>query len=323
MPLSSTFLKTSRHPRLNNFPGVAVNTFQHRYLDLTAMEALRHVRLRPRGAAEGTFAGPHKSHFRGTAVEFADYREYTPGDDIRLVDWKVFARTDRHFVRLFDAERNLLTYLVVDKSGSMEFSGSAQRTPAKLEHAARLAAALGYLVVREGDEVGLSLADTELQNHLPAAASWTHLNRVLDSLGRARAEGRTDLGACLEQVFTRTKRRGVLCILSDFLETTPRFWQAIDLFRRSRFDVMFFQVAHPEELDLPAVATARFVETESGHGHFNVEPDAIRTLYRQRFEAFMNEIKAGCQARGCDWFLARTSDDPYKFLQNCFLARDR
>ena len=89
-----------------------MNALNHRYLNLAAMEALRHVRLRPRGAAEGTFAGPHKSHYRGTAVEFADYREYTPGDDIRLVDWKVFARTDRHYVRLYDAERNLLTYLV-------------------------------------------------------------------------------------------------------------------------------------------------------------------------------------------------------------------
>src|SRR5205809_7730523 len=125
-------------------------TLVHCYLDLAGMEALRHVRLRPRGDAEGTFAGPHKSHFRGTAVEFADYREYTDGDDIRLVDWKVFARTDRHYVRLYDAERNLLTYLVVDKSASMDFSGAIERTLSKLEFAARLAAALGYLVIREG-----------------------------------------------------------------------------------------------------------------------------------------------------------------------------
>src|ERR1043166_1954514 len=108
------------------------------------MEALRQVRLRPRGAAEGAFAGPHKSPYRGTAVEFADYREYSPGDDIRLVDWKVFARSDRHYVRLFDAERNLLTYLVLDKSASMDFSGAVARTPGKLEYGARLAAALGY-----------------------------------------------------------------------------------------------------------------------------------------------------------------------------------
>src|SRR5258705_440671 len=175
---------------------------QHRFLNLAAMEALRHVRLRPRGAAEGTFAGPHKSHYRGTAVEFADYREYTPGDDIRMVDWKVFARTDRHYVRLYDAERNLLTYLVVDKSGSMEFAGAVEKTPSKLEHAARL------------------------------------------------------------------------------------------------------------------------VEAEGGAGKFNVEPAVVRTLYRQRFDAFLSEMKANCQARGCDWFLANTAREPYGFLRDCFLERE-
>lgn len=294
----------------------------HPYLDLAGMEALRHVRLRPRGEAEGTFAGPHKSHYRGTAVEFADYREYAPGDDIRLVDWKVFARTDRHYVRLYDAERNLLSYLVVDKSGSMDFRGAVQTTPSKLEHAARLAAALGYLVVREGDEVGLSLADTALHSHLPPAASWAHLNQILDSLGRARAEGQTDLGSCLEQVFTRIKRRGVLVLFSDLLDASEAFWKRIDLFRRSRFDIIVFQIVHPEELDLPALAAARFLETEGGPGHFNAEPDTVRALYRARFEAFLQEIKARCQARGCDWFLARTSDEPYGFLRNCFLERE-
>lgn len=299
-----------------------MGTLKHRYLDLASMEALRHVRLRPRGEAEGTFAGPHKSHFRGTAVEFADYREYAPGDDIRLVDWKVFARTDRHYVRLYDAERNLLTYLVVDKSGSMNFAGSVLNTASKLEYASRLAAALGYLVVREGDEVGLSLADTALHRHLPPSASWAQLNRILDALEHAEAEGQTDLAACLEQVFARTRRRGVLVVFSDFLDVGPGFWQRLDLFRRSRFDVILFHVVHPEEVELPALAAARFMETEGGRGHFNAEPDAVRALYRRRFEAFLQEIKAGCQARGCDWFLARTSDDPYAFLRACFLERE-
>jgi uncharacterized protein (DUF58 family) len=298
-------------------------TLSHPYLDLAGMEALRHVRLRPRGAAEGTFAGPHKSPYRGTAVEFADYREYSPGDDIRLVDWKVFARTDRHYVRLYDAERNLLSYLVVDKSGSMDFAGAVETTPRKLEHASRLAAALGYLVVREGDEVGLSLADAGLHSHLPPSASWAQLDRILDSLGRARADGQTDLGACLEQVFTRIRRRGVLVVFSDFLDVSSKFWKSIDLFRRSRFDVILFHIAHPEEIELPALAAARFLETEGGRGYFNAEPDTVRVLYRRRFDAFLSEIKAGCQARGCDWYLAKTSDEPYSFLRNCFLMREQ
>jgi uncharacterized protein (DUF58 family) len=205
----------------------------------------------------------------------------------------------------------------------MEFGGAVQTTASKLEHASRLAAALGYLVVREGDEVGLSLADTELHVHLPPAASWAHLNRILDSLGHARPEGQTNLSSCLEQVFARIKRRGVLVVFSDFLDVSLEFWKRIDLFRRSRFDIILFHIVHPEELDLPVLPAARFLETEGGRGHFNADPEVVRTLYRRRFDAFLREVKAGCQARGCDWFLAKTSDEPYGFLRNCFLERER
>jgi len=297
-------------------------TLSHPFLDLARMEMLRQVRLRPRGAAEGTFAGPHKSHYRGTAVEFADYREYTPGDDIRLVDWKVFARTDRYYLRLYDAERNLLTYLVVDTSGSMDFSGAATVTENKLSYVSRLAAALGYLVVREGDEVGLSLADTRLHDHLPTSGSWPHLNQLLNLLSQAHAEGKTDLGNCLQEVYSRVKRRGVLVVLSDFLDLSPGFWKSIDLFRRASFDVMMFHVVHPEELDLPAVPAARFMESEGGSGQFPSEPDLVRTLYRRRFQTFLESVQAGCKARGCDWYLANTSAEPYMFLRNCFLERE-
>jgi uncharacterized protein (DUF58 family) len=294
----------------------------HPYLDLSRMEALRRVRIRPRGAAEGSLAGPHRSHYRGTAVEFADYREYVDGDDIRLVDWKVFARTDRYYVRLYEAERNLLCYLVVDKSGSMEFAGEVARTPSKLEYGCRLAAALAYLVIREGDEVGLSLADVTLHDHLIPRGGWPHLGALLGTLARATARGRTDLGTCLDEVYARVVRRGVLVVLSDFLDSSPKLWTAVDLFRRSFFDVMLFHIVHPEEVELPEVPMARFLDTEGGDARFQTEPDVVRDLYRRRFAAFLRQIEGNCRARGCDWYLARTDADPYLFLQHCFLERE-
>ena len=142
--------------------------FESAYLNLQQMELLRRVRLRPRGLAEGTFAGPHSSPYRGTGVEFSDFRPYVDGDDIRLLDWKVFGRTDKHYVRLYEAERNLLTYLVADTSASMHYAGEVIRTESKLAYACRLAASLGYLVVREGDEVALTLANSRIDEHLPA-----------------------------------------------------------------------------------------------------------------------------------------------------------
>jgi uncharacterized protein (DUF58 family) len=345
--------------------------FSHKYLDLSRMEVLRRVRLVPRGAAEGTFAGPHESHVRGTAVEFADYREYSEGDDIRLLDWKVFARSDKYYVRLYEAERNLLSYLVVDTSASMEFAGAARPTSmgnhiaaalrfgahqaprrgrprvaagvgegppppltkrdeepsnpcsgseSKLDHACRLAAALAYLVVREGDEVGLSLADERVHAHLPTRSGWTHLAAAVDLLGKSSPRGRTDLAACLMEVYRRVTRRGVLIVLSDLLDSGPEFWKRIDLFRQSKFDVILFHVVHPEEIELPDVPLARFRDPE-GSGSFQTEPEVVRTLYRRRFAEFLATCAAGAKTRGCDWYLARTDVDPYLFLKSCFLAR--
>lgn len=295
--------------------------FEHPYLNLARMEMLRKVRLRPHGLAEGTFSGPHKSNYRGTAVEFSDYRDYVEGYDIRMVDWRVYARTDKHYVRLYEAERNLLTYLVVDTSESMAFSGAAKITDAKLVYACRMAAALAYIVVSEGDQVSLSLADEKVRGHLPARSSWSHLGAVLETLEHARAAERTDLGACMMEVYRRISRRGVLIVLSDFLDNPPEFWRAIDLFRRSKFDIMLFHVVHPEEQALPEVPQARFLEMEGGSGVLNAEPAEIADLYRQRFAAFLAGVQANARTRGCDWFLARTDQDPYLFLKQCFLAR--
>ena len=296
--------------------------FSHPYLDLARMEMLKRVRLRPRGAAEGTFSGPHKSHYRGTAVEFADYRNYVEGDDIRLVDWKAYARSDRYYVRLYEAERNLLSYLVLDTSGSMGYAGTMVPTDSKLVYACRLAAALAYLVVSEGDEVGLSLADERIHTHLRPHSNWIHLGTVVEQLGGARAEGRTDLGGCLMEVYRRIVRRGVLIVLSDFLAPARALWKSLDLFRRSQFDVMLFHVVHPEELELPDVPMARFRETEGAAGSFSTEPDAVRELYRRRFADFLSEVEAGAKTRGSDWYLARTDVDPYLFLKHIFLARE-
>jgi len=177
-------------------------------------------------------------------------------------------------------------------------------------------------VVSEGDEVGLSLTDERLHEHMAARSNWSHLGTMIATLGRTKAKGRTDLGRCLMEVYRRVTRRGVLIVLSDFLDPSPDVWKSMDLFRRSKFDVMLFQIVHPEELELPDVPMARFRETEGGSGHFNTEPELVRELYRKRFAAFLSEIEAGSKTRGCDWYLARTDTDPYLFLKHCFLARE-
>lgn len=298
---------------------MTLKTISHEYLDLSQMEMLRHIRIQPRGLAEGTFSGPHKSQYRGTSVEFSDYRDYVDGDDIRLLDWKAFARSDRYYVRLYESERNLLSYAVIDTSGSMSYSGAVKMTFSKLEYSCRLAAALGYLTVREGDEIGLSLADEQVNEHLSPGRSWPHLSQVLDVLTRASANGKTDMGACLETVYSRIKRRGVLMIFSDFLDDSESFWRSVNLFRHSYFDILLFHVVHPEELDLPDMASARFIDPEERSHRFTVEPDLVRDLYAKRIKAFLAQVEGNARARGCDWYLTRTDENPYQFLKRCFL----
>ena len=204
----------------------------------------------------------------------------------------------------------------------MDFAGVARPTEKKLSYACRLAAALAYLVVREGDEVGLSLADERVHAHLPTRTGWTHLSALVDQLAKSSARGRTDLASCLMEVYRHVKRRGVLVVLSDLLDPNEELWRRIDLFRQSKFDVILFQIVHPEEIELPDVPLARFIDPEGGRGSFKAEPEILRDIYRQRFARFLSTCTAAAKTRGCDWYLARTDADPYMFLKQCFLARE-
>lgn len=292
----------------------------HRILDLGRLEALCRFRLTPRGPAEGTYAGTYASRYRGSSVEFSDYREYVPGDDIRLMDWKAFARSERYYIRLFESERNLLSYAVMDVSASMGYTGAEQDTPSKLMQACRLAAALGYLTVNGGDAFGLSLASDRVHEHLAPARSWARFDQLLGKLDRAEARGATDLAAALTAIYTRVKRRGMLLLFSDFLEEGRGLWGAVDLFRKSHFDVVLFHVVHPEELMLPDIAAGRFTDPEGPAPAFRAEPEVVRELYVKRVRQFISGVERNARARGCEWHLLRTDDDPYQFLKRFLLS---
>lgn len=299
-----------------------MSAFSHPLLDPVRMEMLRRIRLAPHGSAEGAYAGQHPSHYRGSAVEFADFREYSPGDDIRILDWKVFARTDRYYVRQFEAERNLLTYCAIDCSGSMAFSGVNRKTHSKYQHAATIAAALAYTVVREGDEMGMTLAGGRDSAQVPLQGGWQHLSRMVDLLAEATPGGTARLGECLREMHLRAGRRGTVIVLSDFLALDEAFWNAVNLFRKARFDVIMFQIVHPEEVALPEVAMGRFVGTEGEAERFDVAPEEVAESYRAAFHRHVTGMEAHAQQRGCAWFLARTDADPYLFLKQCLLARE-
>lgn len=291
-------------------------------LDLARLETLRRVGLRPRSTVEGTYSGRHASRYRGQSVEFADYRDYAEGDDIRLIDWKVYARSDKHYVKLFEAERSLCSLLLVDGSGSMEYAGTLLPTLSKFDYARRLAAALAYLTVKEGDESGLCLLRDRVDGFLPPRSGWRHLAAMVQTLEGQTPHGTTDLAGCLGSVYKRLSRRGTLVIISDFLDITDEFWKKISLYRNAKFDIILLHLMHPEEIELPEVAVARFTGTEGEAERFDAEPAEIAALYRERFQQHLQVISAGARTRGCAWHPGRCDEDPYLFLKRCFLERE-
>jgi uncharacterized protein (DUF58 family) len=288
---------------------------RHDLLDMGGLEMLRRMRMTALKSAEGTFSGPHRSNYRGSSVEFADYRDYVDGDDIRLVDWKAFSRSDRYYIRLFESERNLLSFAVVDCSASMAYRGAVQRTDTKFKYAARVLAALGYLIIQNGDEIGLALVNDDVVTHQPPGRSWPHFVRFLDSLNDASPDGPTRLGRCLESVFAQIRRRGLLFVFSDFLEPEKDLWRVIGRFRQSDFQVILFHLLHPEELDLPDLAVAKFADPEGTPAAFKVAPELVRGLYRDRMQRFLRQTEANAVSRGCRWVPTRTDVHPYQFLR--------
>ncbi len=300
---------------------MAKNSLDHPLLDLSKMELLRRIHIQPRSLAEGTYAGPHKSNYRGTSVEFSDYRNYVDGDDIRLLDWKAYARTDRYYIRLYESERNLLSYLMIDTSGSMGYSGTVNQTDSKLKHACRLAAALGYLTIREGDEAGLTLGGQTVDTHLNPGRSFTHLAKMLEIMNSAKASGKSDLAKCLDSVYSRIRRRGILMLFSDFLVDLDKLFATINLFKRSFFEVILFHIVHPEEIDFIPLDSIKCFDPETDNQGLTVEPDAVGDLYIRKFQLFLSQIETLAQGHGCSWYLTRTDKDLYQFLKQSLMEK--
>lgn len=278
-----------------------------RTLDPEVAKRVANLSLTARRAVEGLLSGMHRSPHRGASVVFVEHREYRPGDDLRLLDWRAYARSDRHTIKRFEQETQLRATLVLDVSGSMAF-GTAPG-PTKGEHAATLLAALALVLVRQGDAVGLVRFDREAGDALPPRSRPQHLELVFEELALPAERGEpTDLRASLRAVAERAGRRGVVVIASDFLDLHDDALTPIDQLVHRGHDVIAMQVMHPEELELAGDGPTRFVGLE-GEEDVEVDPEALREAYRRELEAFLDRTRARCTAAGARYRLVRT-DEP-------------
>jgi uncharacterized protein (DUF58 family) len=280
-------------------------------LDQELAERVASLRVRASHAVDGIRSGIHKSPHRGASVIFAEHRDYRPGDDLRMLDWRAFARNDRYTVKHFEQETHLRANLLLDLSASMAFDGG-QPAMQKANYAATLLAAFAWILLGQGDAVGAFAFDGDLRKALPPRNRPDHLDALLSVLAlpvaRDRAAAPTNLAATLTALGERVGRRGLVVLASDLLDADPEALSPLSHLAALGHEIIVLQVLHPQELDFPFKHGLRFEDAE-GPGSLEADADAVRAAYRAELELFLATCKQRCIASGARYALAR-SDQP-------------
>ena len=293
-------------------------------MDPAQLARLGSLPIQARVIVEGALSGLHRAAVHGSSVEFAEHKEYSPGDELRHVDWKAYAKLDRYYVKQFEQESQLTVYLVLDASASMAFSGGGI---AKLEYAGLLLAALAYLVIQQQDKVGLiACGDRALETLVPPRARTTHfhdLMSVLESILARGAAGDESPAAALGRIAELTRRRRALVVLaSDLFDPDDETVRALAQLRAQRHDVSVLHLLDPHERSFPYDGLTQFEALESTHKML-VNPSAIRRDYLDRMEAFLTKVRGALTAAGVDYHLVDTSRPLEQTLLALLVARSR
>jgi uncharacterized protein (DUF58 family) len=287
------------------------------YLDPQVLARLEGLTLRARRIVEGYVAGVHRSPYHGFSIEFAEHREYAPGDDLRYLDWKVFGRTDKFYLKQFEEETNLVCSLVLDTSESMGYR-SESAPLSKLDYARSAAAALAYLVLQQQDSVGLTTFDHQVRASIRPSSNPSHFKELIRAMQESSAERKTAVGAIFHDLAERLRRRGIVVILSDLFDDVETMMAGLKHFRHRRHEVILFHVLDPAELEFPFHDPTKFRGLE-GWADVIVEPRALRRAYLAQFDGYQRRLQQGCRLAQIDYVLMRT-DRPLELALSSYLA---
>jgi uncharacterized protein (DUF58 family) len=287
-------------------------------LDPAVLARLGGLKLRVRAITEGVLTGLHRSPHHGQSVEFAEHREYAPGDELRHLDWKALGKFDRYYVKRYEQETNLRAHLVVDASGSMGFRGRDDRLT-KLEYASALAASVAWLLVRQQDAAGLVLASDKVVRAIPPRAAASHVANVVDALEAAAPAGETRLGAALDWLVENARRRASVLVFSDLLDADPALMKRIAQLAKRKHEVTLFHVLDPAELDFPYDDPTLFTSMEDARSVEATGRD-VRRGYLEELSRWLDEVRRSAAEADVDYALCRT-DAPLEDVLLPFLAR--
>jgi uncharacterized protein (DUF58 family) len=291
------------------------------YVDPEALARIGSMELIAREVVEGFVSGRHRSPYHGFSVEYADHRAYTPGDEIRMLDWKLLARTNKYYVKLYEEETNLRGYILLDCSRSMSFRSEASKL-SKLQFGSFLAAALSYLMVRQNDAVGMASFDHAIREYLPPRATPVHWRRILERLDQNAARDDTDVGSILHELAERIKRRGLIILISDLIDDVAGIVSGLQHFRHRHHEVIVFHVMDDAELTFPYDRLSRFKDIE-GSARIVANPNSLRARYLARINEFIEKLRAECHERRISYNLANTKEPYDNFLAAYLDKRSR
>ncbi|MCS7176106.1 MAG: DUF58 domain-containing protein [Candidatus Kapabacteria bacterium] len=298
-------------------PVYAAERSWRQYLKPELLMRLQSLELRARYVVEGFLVGLHRSPYHGFSVEFSEHRQYQPGDEPRLIDWKVYARTDRFYVKQFEEETNVRTLLVLDCSASMGFHHEG--VVSKWGYAAVYAAALAYLLLRQKDAVGLALYAADLRLYRPPSARASHFQEIVTALESAEPQGETNVANALSQLAERLRRRSLVVVMSDFLDEPGTTVRALRRLRAQKHEVIAFQVLEPVERTLALGRAAEFHDMETGE-RVAAHPYFLRRDYQQAVEQHHRQLAMGCAEQGID-FVALDTTVPFDVGLRHYLAK--
>ncbi len=275
-----------------------------KYLIPDIVSKLSNMELRARLVVEGFIAGLHKSPFHGFSVEFAEHRQYLPGDETRYIDWKIYGKTEKYFIKQFEEETNLKSYLLLDISKSMDYA--SEKNIKKIEYASYLASSLAYLLIKQRDAVGLITYDEDIKTYIPPHATKSYLKLILKELTLIKLEKKTYTLQSLDKIAEQIKRRSLIIVFSDFLDDPNKVISTLKHFRHNNHEIIVFHILDPLEVSFAFGKDAVFIDMESNE-ELTTQPFHIQKAYQNEMQKFINFYKKECLMNQIDYVLLETN----------------
>jgi uncharacterized protein (DUF58 family) len=291
-----------------------------RWLTPQDLSRVSRLQMFAKGVVEGVSGGIHRSHHIGASIQFKEHRPYVPGDETKNIDWKLFGKTDRLYIRQYEDETNLRCVIALDQSGSMKYAGTRAKGLTKHEFGMRLAASLAYLLVNQQDAVGLATFDSQVRTFIPPRSRPNHLQVLFQAMDASKPGNETDLGIVLQSLLTHCRRRGLIFLISDCFGDVDSIVKSLGMLRSNYQEIVVFQIWDDDELDFPFQSRTMFRSLEQESNEILVDPTQLARIYQDNLAVFQQALQQGCAKQRIDLIPVRTSDSHSEILSS-YLSR--